>query len=250
LKEEPNVSPDAIASLPAEPPAGTTTTAGSSATTADSSATTTPPAGDSSSGSSAGTSTEPPQVVEEPSPALVMQYIQPLLAKGITTAELPWKLGKEKGKNWTALFNEMLDYIIGLRNQRVSPTVIHGSARQCYGTTLGSLVAALVKFPRSADGRVHVSAETDVLNSNPHSGSTRTTKSTAKDTKNELQGGSTTADRVVNHVVPEDDYAGFWAVDGPWTIDDALRTMEPAWVVWSQPSTRCHEAPMGSSQQG
>jgi hypothetical protein len=110
--------------------------------------------------------------VQEPTASLVMQYLQPLLTTGPTVAEVRRKLGHEKGKQWIALFNEMLNHIVDQRNQRVSPALIHGNARQRYGISLGSLVTAVVKLPRSADNSVHVNAETDVLSSNPHSGST------------------------------------------------------------------------------
>jgi len=219
LKKELKLPPESIAKLPAEQPTGTGTTANSSATT-------TAPADDGSEGSDNTTPAEPAPVVEEPTAALVMQYIQPLLARGVVVAELRRKLGHEKGRAWTVMFNEMLDFVVAQRNQPVPPNLIHSSARQRFSTPIGSLVAAVVKLPRSQDGSVHVSPETDILNSNPHMAAVRATKKAAKDTKNELPGGSATANKVVSQPLTEDDK--FWAVDGPWTTEAAVRTMEPA----------------------
>ena len=218
------MEPGLVAGLPPEPASVAPSTAKSSATTIKSSGTTTAPTTDSSDGSDSSTGAEQPHVEEEPTAALFMKYLQPLLTTGPTIAEVRRKLGHEKGKRWTALFNEMLDFMVEQRNQHVSPALIHGNARQRFGIALGSMVTAVVKLPRSADGSVHVSAETDILSSNPRGGSKRTTKSADKDTKNALPGGPMSARQVVDQALSEVD--PYWKADGPWTVDDALTHIE------------------------
>ncbi len=65
----------------------------------------------------------------------MIRCLQPLLTKGPTIADLQRKIGHEKGKSWTACFNEMLDYIIDLRNHKEPPTQIHSNVANHFGTT-------------------------------------------------------------------------------------------------------------------
>ena len=174
-----------------------------------------------------------------------------ILKKDITMVELRRKVGHEKGKSWTATLNEMMDATINLQNRHVGYKDLYATLLKVYGTQLGSMVEATTKLTRTLDGTIIEGWKNEKMCSNPRHHCNASSSETAKPTTNRVQGGfPAPTRRDMSRLPNHDEYEAFWAVDGPWTIDDALRTMEPAWVVWSQPSTRCHEAPMGSSQQG
>ena len=79
----------------------------------------------------------------------------------------------------------------------------------------------MAKLPRSSEGSIHVSPETDILNSNPHMGAVIATQRAAKEARKELPNSSATATQVASQQLTGDDK--FWAVNGPCTMDDVLR---------------------------
>ena len=165
-------------------------------------------------------SPEPAKVVEEPTPITVLAFIKAPLAKGIPMTDLRQKVGHEKEKAWTVRLNEYVDVILSLRSQHRRSNEIYASLRESYHTTLGSLVAALLKIPLQSNGSPVEGWEKLILCSNPQGPSKETTKETAKETGNGL--GQTVVSGTNGLPPVVDDYAAFWAEDGPWTVDDAL----------------------------
>ena len=212
MKEEPKVPIDLIASLPTEKPEVVTT---SSQTTGNSSQTTSAPSHPPSHPPTEVQSTEPPKVVEEPTVSTVLAFIKAPLAKGIAMTDLRQKIGHETGKAWTVRLNEYADIILSLRSQHKRSNEIYASLRESYHTTLGSLTAALLKVPLKADGSLVEGWEKLILCSNSKGPSKETTKETAKETGNGL--GQTVVSGTNGLPPVVDEYAAFWAVDGPWT---------------------------------
>ena len=79
---------------------------------------------------------EDTQQDEMPTAAVLLEYLQPILKTGIGVTELRRKMGHEKGKAWTALFNEILDTILRLRNTRTPNQKIYEDMQKTYGIQL------------------------------------------------------------------------------------------------------------------
>ena len=157
---------------------------------------------------------------EEPTPTLVLAYLQPILKTGIAATELRRKIGHEKGKAWTAMFNEMLDTIIDLRNTHTPNKQLYENMQNTYGTRLGSLVQGTMTLRKNTEGRIVITQENEFLCSNPKVPSNAPSNPPAKPSKNGVEAVSGSPTTPVNTGVTEEDR--FWAVDGPGTMDDAL----------------------------
>ena len=64
-----------------------------------------------------------------------MNYIQPILTKDITMTDLRRKIGRERGKAWTTLLNDIADRIIKLWNQHVVAKGLHATLRKEHRTS-------------------------------------------------------------------------------------------------------------------
>ncbi|MGD0424875.1 MAG: hypothetical protein ABSA92_15670 [Candidatus Bathyarchaeia archaeon] len=137
LNEEPKVSPEDIASLPAEQPVVTrpehasSTDQNTASQVSSIGQNTTPEAS-----SQPEDGNEDTQQDEIPTAAVLLEYLQPILKTGIGVTELRRKMGHEKGKAWTALFNEILDTILRLRNTRTPNQKIYEDMQKTYGIQL------------------------------------------------------------------------------------------------------------------
>ena len=179
-------------------------------------------------------STEVTKVVEELTPITILAFIKAPLSKGISMTELRQKLGHEKGKLWTVKLNEYVDAILSLRKHHKKAGDIYASMLEVYSNQLGSLVAALLRVPLQSDGSPIEGWEKLILCSNPKGTSKGTTKETAKDTRNRL--GHTVVGSTNGLPPIVDDYADFWAEDGPWTCSIANLLAETTKVA-TPPST-------------
>jgi hypothetical protein len=134
--------------------------------------------------------------------------------------ELRRKLGHDKGKQWTAMLNEIADFMIDLRNQRKATKEYHASIRKQYGSNLGSMAAAIWKLPRSSEGSIITTWENENLCSNPSHASTTASKPADNTAEKQLQHSPPPANQLAKQQLPGDEMSelDWWA--------DAVRHIE------------------------
>jgi len=196
LKEEPEVAPEGIATLPPEPvkvptPPATPHTPPAGASGKLEATEDTPediPASASTGAEAPEDGTEAPEDSHEPSAIEVHQYVLPTLAQGTTMMKLRQKIGHEKGKLWTAMLNRMAASIVKHREDGVAPKEMSRRLIEAYSNNLGSLVAAINKIPRTPEGKMVEGWENRFLCSNPRVSGPGASSEAAKDTTKKLEG--------------------------------------------------------------
>ncbi len=125
-------------------------------------------------------------------------------------------MGYEKGKAWTATFNEILNHIIDLRNQKIGSDRLYADVKKEYGTTLGGLVQGALKLRRGSDERVVITSENEFLCSKSKPPSKPPSGAPAKPSKNDVT-PTPGSGNVPPNQPPPDEYAAFWRrmVHGP-----------------------------------
>jgi len=118
--EPPNEVPESLSTTtPTTPPTSPATPSSTSLT---------------SQGTASSTIPAPPEH-EVPSGPALEAYLKPLLTTGITMTQLRMKLDHEKGKEWTAMLNNVATRIIELHNTHAAPRTIYGTMRTDFGTS-------------------------------------------------------------------------------------------------------------------
>jgi hypothetical protein len=134
-----------------------------------------------------------------------MQYLQPMLTRGITMVKLRLKVGHAKGKPWTSMVNKMAEAIIEHRKGRVTTKEMSRRLLEASSNPLGSLVVA-ISNPRITSGGSPVEGwEYKILCSNPKGPSPEATEEAAKEASKRLQVGLPEAKPEDNHRVPGDE---------------------------------------------
>lgn len=196
---KPGIPPEGIATLLAET---TKVAPATSPVTPATSTPVTPPAADTSKEEVEAAPASTGVAAEAPAYLAVEAYIKPLLAKGITMIDLRRKIGSEKGKQWTAMLNEVVGHAIQQANQHMQTPAIYRSNKTTYHTTMGCIVASIRKLPRSSEGNIAEAWETKILCSNPKGASSAVTKDADNVERKLLPKDATGAEQVVQLVLP------------------------------------------------
>ena len=120
-------------------------------------------------GQEGGTTTTPevPEGGTAPEAQEVVSYLYPILKVGMTLVELRKKLGREKGPAWVVALNSMVQFLVGLRNDKKGGNQYYEEIKKAYGSTLGDLAAGVLNYPKGPDGKVVKVYETLILCSKP-----------------------------------------------------------------------------------
>ena len=118
------------------------------------------------------------------------------------------------------MLNKMVNSVKECREAKDTTKETSRKLRDTYSNPLGCLVAAFNHIPLMPDGKLPDTWEDDVLCSNPRKAKQEASKEAANNVSKGHEAGISEARP--EHMPMVDDYAAFWAVNGPWTMDDAL----------------------------
>lgn len=109
--------------------------------------------------------------------------------------DLRWEIGHKKGKDWTTMLNNIVEYIVGLKGQHVPTEDQYSRVQNEFPHNCGPIVIAMGKIPLDNHGTMPEQWEKRILCSNSKGSP-----------KGSPSGSGSGSPKVVLEVVPDDEY--------------------------------------------
>lgn len=139
-----------------------------------------------------------------------MEYVRPYLTNGISLTDLRREIGNKKGKEWNTMLNNIVGYIVRLKEQRIPTKHQYAQVRNEFANNCGPIVIAMGRIPVTNQGTMPDQWEKSILCSN----SRRTSKGTSLYTSTDTSGIGTGIGPEMPDVGPEIGPNGEFDMDG------------------------------------